>query len=85
VFGHWQYLGLIEVAEMVYFIYYLVCGPILFGFVVSFVLVIILFQVCCSPFFFFCSFWFIVPFRVCCLGLQKISIFFTLFIVVSGS
>jgi hypothetical protein len=52
VFGHWQYLGLIEVAEMVYFIYYLVCGPILFGFVVSFVLVIILFQVCCSPFFF---------------------------------
>jgi hypothetical protein len=26
VFGHRQYLGLIEVAEMVYFIYSLVCG-----------------------------------------------------------
>jgi hypothetical protein len=59
VFGYRQYLGLIEVAEMVYFIYSLVCGPILFGFV--------------------------VPFRVCCLGLQKSSIFLTLFVVVSGS
>jgi hypothetical protein len=72
VFGHRQYLGLIEVAEMVYFIYSLVCGPILFGFVVSFLPVIILFQVCCSLFFF----WFVVPFLVCCLGLQKSSIFF---------
>jgi hypothetical protein len=53
VFGHRQYLGLIEVAEMVYFIYSLVCGPILFGFVVSFVPIIILFQVCCSLFFSF--------------------------------
>jgi hypothetical protein len=50
VFGHRQYLGLIEVAEMVYLIYSLVCGPILFGFVVTFVPVIILFQVCCSLF-----------------------------------
>jgi hypothetical protein len=74
VFGHREYLGLIEVAEMVYFIYSLVCGPILFGFVVSFVPIIILFQVCCSLFLFF--FWFVVPFRVCCLGLQKSSIFF---------
>jgi hypothetical protein len=72
VFGHRQYLGLIEVAEMVYFIYSLVYGPILFGFVVPFVPIIILFQVCCSFFFF----WFVVPFRVCCLGLQKNSIFF---------
>jgi hypothetical protein len=53
VFGHWQYLGLIEVAKMVYFIYSLVYGPILFGFVVPFVPIIILFQVCCSFFFFF--------------------------------
>jgi len=72
VFGHRQYLGLIEVAEMVYFIYSLVYGPILFGFVVPFVPIIILFQVCCSFFFF----WFVVPFRVCCLGLHKNSIFF---------
>jgi hypothetical protein len=52
VFGHRQYLGLIEVAEMVYFIFSLVYGPILFGFVVPFVPIIILFQVCCSFFFF---------------------------------
>jgi hypothetical protein len=43
VFGHRQYLDLIEVAEIVYFIYSLVCGPILFRFVVPFVPVIILF------------------------------------------
>jgi hypothetical protein len=78
VFGYRQYLGLIEVAEMVYFIYYLVCDPILFGFVVQFFIVIILFQVCCSLFF-------VVPFRVCCLRLQKSSVFFTLFIVIYGS
>jgi hypothetical protein len=82
VFGHWQYLGLIEVAKMVYFIYSLVYGPILFGFVVPFVPIIILFQVCCSFFFFF---WFVVPFRVCCLGLEKSLIFLTLFVVASGS
>jgi hypothetical protein len=80
VFGHRQYLGLIEVAEMVYFIYSLVYDPILFGFVVSFVPIIVLFQVCCSFFF-----WFVVPFRVCCLRLQKSSIFLILFVVVSGS
>jgi hypothetical protein len=38
VFGHRQYLGLIDVAEKVYIIYCLVCGPIFH--------VIILFQVC---------------------------------------
>jgi hypothetical protein len=38
VFGHLQYLGLIDVAEKVYIIYYLVCAPIF--------PVIILFQVC---------------------------------------
>jgi hypothetical protein len=43
VFGHRQYLDLIEVAEIVYFIYSLVCGPILFRFVIPFVPVIILF------------------------------------------
>jgi hypothetical protein len=38
VFGHRQYLSLFDVAEMVYIIYCLVCGPIF--------PVIILFQVC---------------------------------------
>jgi len=57
VFGYQQYLGFIEVVEMVYFIYPLVCGPILFGFVVPFVPIIILFQVCCPFFFFFFGLW----------------------------
>jgi hypothetical protein len=83
VFGYRQYLGLIEVAEMVYFIYSLVCGPTLFGFVVPFVPVIILFQVCCSLFFSF--------FLVCgpnsglLLRVVEKFDFLTLFVVVSGS
>jgi len=80
VFGHRQYLGLIEVAEMVYLIYFLgcgsyfvwVCGPICScHYLVSGLL--------------FSFLWFVVPFRVCCLGLQKRSIFLTLFVVVNGS
>jgi hypothetical protein len=57
VFGHRQYLGLIEVAEMVYLIYFLGCGSYFVWFVVPFVPVIILFQVCCSLFFFFFGLW----------------------------